>query len=76
MENTQNVYSGIDRIPKGNAPDTITEGCLVLEGGVFAAPLLAPAADHAGFHKGDHILILGQQTAFPDLLNMPEHLCK
>ncbi|MEE8826137.1 MAG: patatin family protein [Eubacteriales bacterium] len=35
MEHTQNVYSGMDRIPKGNASDTITEGCLVLEGGAW-----------------------------------------
>ena len=29
------IYSGINAIPKGDAPDVITEGCLVLEGGAF-----------------------------------------
>jgi predicted patatin/cPLA2 family phospholipase len=29
------VYSKYDRLPKGSAPDTITPGCLVLEGGAF-----------------------------------------
>lgn len=29
------VFSGIAQIPKGNAPDTITPGCIVLEGGAF-----------------------------------------
>ena len=28
-------YSGLDRIPRGSAPDTIVPGCLVLEGGAF-----------------------------------------
>ena len=28
-------YSGIDSLPQGRASDTITEGCLVLEGGAF-----------------------------------------
>ena len=31
------AFSGSDRIPKGRAPDTITPGCLVLEGGAFRA---------------------------------------
>lgn len=29
------VYSGIENLPKGTAPDTIIEGCAVLEGGAF-----------------------------------------
>lgn len=29
------VYSHLDKIPKGDASDHITEGCLVLEGGAF-----------------------------------------
>lgn len=29
------VFSGMDRLPAGTATDTITEGCLVLEGGAF-----------------------------------------
>ncbi|MDO4261470.1 MAG: patatin family protein [Eubacteriales bacterium] len=29
------VYSHMDRIPAGDAPDRVTEGCLVLEGGAF-----------------------------------------
>ncbi|MBR6101272.1 MAG: patatin family protein [Ruminococcus sp.] len=29
------VYSGIDTLPQGDAPDTVTEGCLVLEGGAL-----------------------------------------
>ena len=29
------VYSRLDKIPKGEASDHITEGCLVLEGGAF-----------------------------------------
>lgn len=28
-------YSGLDRIPRGSAPDTIVPGCIVLEGGAF-----------------------------------------
>ena len=28
-------YSGIDTLPEGRASDTITEGCIVLEGGAF-----------------------------------------
>ena len=31
------VFSGIDGLPKGNASDRITEGCLILEGGAFRA---------------------------------------
>jgi len=29
------VFSGIGRIPQGDAPEGLTEGCLVLEGGAF-----------------------------------------
>ncbi len=29
------TYSGIDSLPEGRASDSITEGCLVLEGGAF-----------------------------------------
>ncbi len=29
------VFSGIDRLPCGEAPDTIKKGCIVLEGGAF-----------------------------------------
>ena len=29
------VYSGIDSLPRGSAPDTIIPGCMVLEGGAF-----------------------------------------
>lgn len=32
---SNNVYSNLDRIPSGSASDSITEGCLVLEGGAF-----------------------------------------
>ena len=32
---SENIYSKIDQIPAGRAGDTITEGCLVLEGGAF-----------------------------------------
>lgn len=31
------VYSGLASIPKGSSPDTVTPGCLVLEGGAFRA---------------------------------------
>lgn len=31
----EKVYSGIDRLPKGEAADRLTEGCIVLEGGAF-----------------------------------------
>ena len=31
------IYSKIDRLPRGTAPDTVTPGCLVLEGGAFRA---------------------------------------
>lgn len=33
----EKVYSGIDNILSGTAPDTVTEGCMVLEGGAFRA---------------------------------------
>lgn len=29
------VYSGIDNILSGTAPDSVIEGCMVLEGGAF-----------------------------------------
>lgn len=29
------IYSGLASLPKGDAPGTVTEGCLVLEGGAF-----------------------------------------
>ena len=29
------AYSGLSRLPAGNAPDTIIDGCIVLEGGAF-----------------------------------------
>ena len=32
---SKNVYSGINRLPAGKASPTLTEGCLVLEGGAF-----------------------------------------
>ena len=32
---SEKVYSGIRELPRGNAPETVTEGCLVLEGGAF-----------------------------------------
>ena len=32
---TEKVYSKLDSIPNGRASDSITEGCLVLEGGAF-----------------------------------------
>ena len=31
----KNIYKGADRLPTGRADDTITEGCLVLEGGAW-----------------------------------------
>ena len=31
------AFAGSDRIPKGSAPDTVTPGCIVLEGGAFRA---------------------------------------
>ncbi|MDD6450681.1 MAG: hypothetical protein PUF56_01890 [Lachnospiraceae bacterium] len=34
-DNSTPVYSKLDQIPSGRASDTITEGCLVLEGGAF-----------------------------------------
>ena len=30
-----NVYSGLDRLPRGRASDNVTPGCLVLEGGAL-----------------------------------------
>lgn len=33
--NREKVYSGIDRIPQGQASEKLTPGCLVLEGGAF-----------------------------------------
>ena len=35
MAKRMKVYSKVAEIPTGNAPDVITEGCLVLEGGAF-----------------------------------------
>lgn len=32
---SRNTYSGLKDIPRGNAPEQLTEGCLVLEGGAF-----------------------------------------
>ncbi len=32
---SNNIYSRIGELPAGDAPDKITEGCLVLEGGAF-----------------------------------------
>ena len=29
------IYSRLDEIPSGNAPETVTEGCIALEGGAF-----------------------------------------
>ena len=29
------AYSGVSRLPSGDAPDTVVEGCAVLEGGAF-----------------------------------------
>ena len=29
------VYSGLDELPSGRAPETVTEGCMVLEGGAW-----------------------------------------
>ena len=31
----QNIYSGLDRLPRGLASDRVTPGCLVLEGGAL-----------------------------------------
>lgn len=31
----EKIYSGIDRLPKGEATDRLTEGCIALEGGAF-----------------------------------------
>lgn len=35
LSSKNTVYSGIDSLPTGNAPDTVTPGCLVLEGGAW-----------------------------------------
>lgn len=35
MKNINKVFSGIDNLPKGDAPDSIVPGCIVLEGGAF-----------------------------------------
>ena len=32
---SENVYSKLNELPVGDAPESITEGCLVLEGGAF-----------------------------------------
>lgn len=39
------VYSKIDKIPQGNAGDTITEGCIVLEGGAMLGLYTAGVLD-------------------------------
>ncbi len=35
MKKYEEVWSKVDKIPRGNATDNITKGCLVLEGGAF-----------------------------------------
>lgn len=37
MKTKEKVYSGIDKVLSGTAPDTVREGCMVLEGGAFRA---------------------------------------
>ncbi len=39
------VYSGIHKLPSGDAPDTIVDGCLVLEGGAFRGVYTAGVLD-------------------------------
>ena len=33
--NVEKVYSGINDLPSGSAPEGVIEGCAVLEGGAF-----------------------------------------
>ncbi len=35
MKKINTVYSGVDRIPTGRAPETVVPGCIVLEGGAW-----------------------------------------
>ncbi|MDO4475329.1 MAG: patatin family protein [Lachnospiraceae bacterium] len=35
MKKTKKIYSGFDRLPKGQAGEKLTRGCLVIEGGAF-----------------------------------------
>ena len=37
IQNKENIYSGLDKLPEGNGSDEVTEGCIVLEGGAFRA---------------------------------------
>lgn len=37
MKAKEKIYSGIDNVLSGTAPETVTEGCMVLEGGAFRA---------------------------------------
>ena len=42
---TRKIYSGVDRMPSGHADNTITEGCLVLEGGAWKGLYTGGVAD-------------------------------
>lgn len=44
-DRSNQVYSGIDNLPRGTASDTITNGCLVLEGGAFRGVYTAGVLD-------------------------------
>ena len=43
-------YSGLDLLPKGNASDKITEGCIVLEGGGWKAIYSLGVTDYLMLH--------------------------
>lgn len=40
------IYSGIDNVPSGTAPDDIIDGCMVLEGGGFRGVYTAGVLDY------------------------------
>ena len=44
------VYSGIDRLPSGHADNSITEGCLILEGGAWRGLYTSGVLDSLMLH--------------------------
>lgn len=49
-DRSNQVYSGIDRIPRGASSDALTNGCLVLEGGAFRGVYTAGVLDALMLH--------------------------
>ncbi len=54
-----NVYSGINDLPKGYASDKVTKGCLVLEGGAFRAIYSEGIIDYFQQHDINFECVIG-----------------